>query len=173
MTAEWPSVSFTHPEKKSVFAFPYPGKVMMSLITGGRMKFALILIALVSFSSFAQSERPLKKILATHSCEMKIMKTPVIFAKEKTRTLSKGLIFTASEWSSSLRRLKVKRAMTIHSITNKHLLMDDASIASVCVLNESTRKCDTNMESLTISQIEEKSGKSVKITCRKDVVTDI
>ncbi len=137
------------------------------------MKFAVILLALVSFSSFAQSERPLKKILATHSCELKIMKSPVIFAKEKSRTLSKGLIFSASEWSASLRRLKVGRTMTVHAITKKHLLMDDASIASVCVLNEMTRKCDTNMESLTISQIEEKSGKNVKITCRKDVVTDI
>ncbi len=136
------------------------------------MKFALILLALVSFSSFAQTGRPLKKILATHSCELKVL-SPVIFAKEKTRTLSKGLIFAASEWSASLRRLKVGRVMTIHSITKKHLLMDDASVASVCVLNESTRKCDTNMESLTISQIEEKSGKNVKITCRKDVVTDI
>ena len=137
------------------------------------MKFAVILLAFVSFSSFAQSERPLKKILATHSCELKIMKSPVIFAKEKSRTLSKGLIFSASEWSASLRRLKVGRTMTVHAITKKHLLMDDASIASVCVLNEMTRKCDTNMESLTISQIEEKSGKNVKITCRKDVVTDI
>lgn len=137
------------------------------------MKFAVILFAFVSFSSFAQADRPLKKILATHSCELKIMKTPVIFAKEKTRTLSKGLIFSASEWSASLRRLKVGRTMTVHAITKKHLLMDDASIASVCVLNVMTRKCDTNMESLTISQIEEKSGKNVKITCRKDVVTDI
>ena len=137
------------------------------------MKFALILIAFVSFSSFAQTELPLKKILATHSCELKILESPVIFAKEKTRTLSKGLIFAASEWSASLRRLKVNRVMTIHSISTKRLQMDDASIASVCVLNESTRKCDTNMESLTISQIEEKSGKTVKITCRKDAVTDI
>ena len=137
------------------------------------MVFAVTLLALVSFSSFAQTERPLKKILATHSCELKIMKTPVIFAKEKSRTLSNGLIFSASEWSASLRRLKVGRTMTIHAISKKQLLMDDTSIASVCVLNEMTRKCDTNMESLTISQIEEKSGKNVKITCRKDVVTDI
>ena len=137
------------------------------------MKFAVILVALISFSSFAQSERPLRKILMTHSCEMKIMQNPVIFAKEKFRTLSKGLIFTAAEWSPSLRRLKVKRVLKIHAITPKHILMDDASIASVCVLNEKTRKCDTKMESLTISQIEEKSGKNVKISCHKDSVTDI
>lgn len=137
------------------------------------MKFAVILLALVSLSSFAQTASPLKKILATHSCEMKIMKTPVIFAKEKVRTLSGGLIFTANEWSASLRRLKVNRTIMIHSMTKKQLLMDDASIASVCVLNEMIRKCDLKMESLTISQIEEKSGNNVKISCRKDVVTDI
>lgn len=137
------------------------------------MKFLAILVAVVSLSSFAQSERPLRKILTTHSCEMKIVHTPVIFAKEKTRTLSKSLIFSATEWSPMLRRLKVKRVLKIHAITHKHILMDDASIASVCVLNEKTRKCSTNMESLTISQIEEKSGKNVKISCHKDTVTDI
>lgn len=137
------------------------------------MKFVAILIAVVSFSSFAQSEQPLRRILTTHSCEMKILHTPVIFAKEKTRTLSKGLIFTATEWSPSLRRLKVNRKIKIHATTQKHILMDDASIASVCVLNESTRRCDTKMQSLTISQIEEKSGKNVKITCHKDTITDI
>jgi hypothetical protein len=137
------------------------------------MKFLAILVAVVSFSSFAQNERPLRKILMTHSCEMKIVHTPVIFAKEKTRTLYKGLVFSASEWSSTLRRLKVNRTMKIHAITPKHILMDDASIASVCALNEKTRKCDTNMESLTISQIEEKSGKNVKISCHKDSITDI
>jgi hypothetical protein len=145
----------------------------MSLMTGGLMKFAVILFTFISFSSFAETAKPLKKILATHTCELKIMKTPVIFAKEKSRTLSYGLIFSASEWSASLRRLKVGRTMTIHAITKKQILMDDASIASVCVLDELARKCDTNMESLTISQIEEKSQKNAKITCRKDVVTDI
>lgn len=137
------------------------------------MKFAFMLIALISFSAAAQSERPLKKILSTHTCEMRIVHTPVIFAKEKTRTLSKGLIFSAAEWSASLRRLKVNRTLRIHAITSKHILMDDSSIASVCVLNEMTRKCDTKMESLTVSQIEEKSGKNVKIICKKDIVTDI
>ena len=137
------------------------------------MKFALMLIALISFSAAAQSERPLKKILATHSCDMKIIHSPVIFAKEITRTLSKGLIFAASEWSATLRRLNVNRTMLIHALTAKQILMDDSSIASVCVLNEMTRKCDTKMESLTISQIEEKSGKNVKIICKKDIVTDI
>lgn len=137
------------------------------------MKFVALLIAVVSFSSFAQSERPLRRILTTHSCEMRILHTPVIFAKEKTRTLSKGLVFSASEWSPSLRRLKVNRTLKIHAVSQKHILMDDASIASVCVLNEKTRRCDTQMESLTISQIEEKSGKNVKISCHKDSVTDI
>lgn len=137
------------------------------------MKFFAFLIAVVSFSSFAQSERPLRKILTTHSCEMRILHTPVIFAKEKNRTLSKGLVFSASEWSPSLRRLKVNRTLKIHAVSQKHILMDDASIASVCVLNEKTRRCDTQMESLTISQIEEKSGKNVKISCHKDAVTDI
>jgi len=137
------------------------------------MKFLALLVAVISFSSFAQGERPLRKILMTHTCEMKIVHTPVIFAKEKTRTLSKGLIFTASEWSPTLRRLKVNRTLKIHALGHKHILMDDASIASVCVLNEKTRKCDPNMESLTISQIEEKSGKNVKISCFKDSITDI
>ncbi len=137
------------------------------------MKFLAILVAVVSFSSFAQNERSLRRILTTHSCEMKIVHTPVIFAKEKTRTLSKGLIFSAAEWSASLRRLKVNRKLKIHAVTHKHILMDDPSIASVCVLNEKTRKCDTKMESLTISQIEEKSGKNVKISCHKDSITDI
>lgn len=146
---------------------------MISSITGGLMKFVVILAALVSFSAIAQNERPLRKILATHSCEMKIVNTPVIFAKEKTRALSKGLIFSANEWSASLRRLKVNRTLKIHAITAKHILMDDSSIASVCVLNENTRKCDNKMQTLTISQIEEKSGKNVKIKCSKDVVTDI
>ncbi|MFL5784591.1 MAG: hypothetical protein ACJ76H_08290 [Bacteriovoracaceae bacterium] len=137
------------------------------------MKFAVALVALLSFSAFAQTQRPLSKILATHSCELKIVNSPVIFAKEKTRTLSRNLIFSAAEWSPSLRRLKVNRVIKIHSITNKHILMDDASIASVCVLNEITRKCSKDMAFLTIPQIEEKSGKNVKITCRKDEVTDI
>lgn len=137
------------------------------------MKFVISLIVLVSFSAHAQGSRPLRKILATHYCEMKIVHTPVIFAKEKSRTLSKGLIFSAAEWSASLRRLKVNRTLKIHSITTKHIQMDDSSIASVCVLNEMTRKCDTKMESLTISQIEEKSGENVKIICHKDVFTDI
>ncbi len=137
------------------------------------MKFVVILAALISFSAFAQNERPLRKILATHSCEMKIVHTPVIFAKEKIRTLSKGLIFATNEWSASLRRLKVNRTMKIHAITAKHILMDDSSIASVCVLDVKTRKCDKQMESLTISQIEEKSGKNVKIKCSRDSVTDI
>ncbi len=137
------------------------------------MKLVVILAVLFSLSAFAQNERPLRKILSTHSCEMKIVHTPVIFAKEKNRTLSKGLIFSANEWSASLRRLKVNRTIKIHAITAKHILMDDSSIASVCVLNEMTRKCDTKMESLTISQIEEKSGENVKIKCSKDVMTDI
>jgi hypothetical protein len=141
--------------------------------TGGRMKSVLFLAVLFSFSSFAQTERSLRNILATHTCELKIVHTPVIFAKEKSRTLSKQLIFSASEWSASLRRLKVNRTMKIHAITAKHILMDDPSIASVCVLNVMTRKCDTQMESLTISQIEEKSGKNVKIKCSKDAFTDI
>lgn len=137
------------------------------------MKYVVILAVLFSFSGFAQSERPLRKILATHSCEMKILHSPVIFAKEKSRTLSGQLIFATNEWSASLRRLKVNRTLKIHAITKKHILMDDQAIASVCVLNENTRKCDTQMESLTLSQIEEKSGKNVKITCQKDEITDI
>jgi hypothetical protein len=137
------------------------------------MKLVLVIVALFSFSAFAQSQRPLKRILATHSCEMKIMQTPVIFAKEKIRTLSGQLVFSASEWSASLRRLKVNRSIKIHAMSEKHILMDDSSISSVCVFNPSTRKCARNIESLTISQIEEKSGKNVKITCRKDEVQDI
>lgn len=137
------------------------------------MKFAVTLIALISFSAFAEAELPLKKILATHSCELKIQKNPVIFAKEKSRTLSGELIFTSLEWSASLRRLKEGRAMKIHAITKKQILMDDLSIASVCVLDRAIKKCGDKMEGLTIAEIEEKSGNNVKITCLKDAVTDI
>jgi hypothetical protein len=137
------------------------------------MKFVLIALAVVSFSVQAQNEKPIKRLLATHSCEMRIVNTPVIFAKEKIRTLSNGLIFSANEWSPVLRRLKVRRVLKIHAVTNKHLLLDDQSIASVCVFHPSTRKCTKDMESLTISQIEEKSGKNVKINCHKDTFTDI
>lgn len=137
------------------------------------MKFVVVMLALVSFSAFSQSERPLKKILATSSCELKIVKQPVIFGKEKNRTLSGNLIFSALEWSSSLRRLKVNRTLKIHAITNKHILVDDQSIASVCVLDRATKKCTTDMASLSIADIELESGKNVKITCRKDSVTDI
>lgn len=137
------------------------------------MKFLAIALAALSLSSFADTELPLKKILATHSCEMKISQEPVIFAKEKTRTLSKGLIFVAAEWSPTLRRLKVNRTLKIHAISPKYIMMDDLSIASVCALDEATKKCAVDMESLTISQIEEKSGKNVKISCQKDAVTDI
>ena len=137
------------------------------------MKFLALSLVVLSFSSFAETEQPLKKILATHSCEMKIAQEPVIFAKERTRTLSKDLIFVAAEWSPSLRRLKVNRTLKIHAITPKYMMMDDQSIASVCALDAATKKCALDMESLTISQIEEKSGKNVKISCQKDVVTDI
>lgn len=136
------------------------------------MKFLVVMLAFAALSVHAQSARPLKKILATSSCEMKIVKQPVIFAKEKNRTLSGNLIFAALEWSSSLRRLKVNRTISIHAVTAKHILMDDQSIASVCVLNQATRKCDNNMENLTISEIERESGKNVRITCRKDSITD-
>lgn len=137
------------------------------------MKFFVVMLALVSLSAFAESERPLKKILATSSCELKIVKQPVIFGKEKNRTLSGNLIFSALEWSSSLRRLKVNRSLKIHAITNKHILIDDPSIASVCVLDRSTKKCATEMGSLSIAEIEQESGKNIKITCRKDSITDI
>lgn len=137
------------------------------------MKLALALAALLSLSAFAQEERPLKRILATHSCELKVVSKPVIFAKEKSRTLSGRLIFTALEWSPNLRRLKAGRTMKIHAITKKQILMDDQSIASVCVLNPAIRKCSSDMETLTISQIEEMSGKNVNISCSRDAVTDI
>lgn len=137
------------------------------------MKFVVIATLLISFSSQARNERPLRKIIATHTCEMKIVHSPVIFAKEKIRTLSKGLIFATNEWSPELRRLKVNRTMKIHAVTAKHILMDDSSIASVCVLNQMTRKCDTGMNALTIREIEEKSGQNVKIDCQKDPFTDI
>lgn len=137
------------------------------------MKFLVLMLALVTLSAHAQPERTLKKTLMTHSCVMKIVNQPVIFAKEKNRTLSGNLIFAALEWSSSLRRLKVNRTIDIHAVTAKHILMDDQSIASVCVLNRATRKCDTNMENLTISEIERESGKNIRITCRKDSITDI
>ncbi len=137
------------------------------------MKFLAFLFVALSFSSFAESARPLKKILATHTCVLKITREPVIFAKERTRTLSNSLIFVAAEWSATLRRLKVNRNLKIHAISPKYILMDDTSIASVCALDEKTKKCAVEMESLTISQIEEKSGKNVKISCLKDAVTDI
>lgn len=137
------------------------------------MKLAFALVALLTLSAHAQSNRPLKRILATNSCEMKIVKTPVIFAKEKIRTLSGGLVFAATEWSPNLRRLKVNRTLKIHAMSEKHILLDDSSISSVCVFNPATRKCVRNIESLTISQIEEKSGKNVKIICKRDEVQDI
>lgn len=138
------------------------------------MKNLLALTALLcSLSSFAQEqEAPLATVLKVASCEMKIVKSPIIFGKEQAHGRSHRMIFLAHESSSQLRRMSVGRRLKISGIGPKTILLDDQSLSSICVLNQKG-KCSRGLKKITASDIEKASGGNVRVLCKKDPIKDI
>lgn len=139
------------------------------------MKAFVLALALVAVSAHARdiSQKSLKNVLKIATCEMKIMQKPVVFGKDRAHAVSNRMVFTAHETSSDLRRLKKNRILKINSSGNKQILVDDASVLSVCILDTERNRCSNNLRQLTISEIEEKSGGNIKISCKMDPIRDI
>ena len=97
----------------------------------------------------------------------------MVFSKDQGHALSNKLVFTSHEVSHYLRRLKKGRTVTISGMTKKEIQVDDASLSSLCVLDIKGKKCDRNIDKMSIAQIQEKSGNNVKINCKRDSVQDI
>lgn len=142
------------------------------------MKFFILTLALSSFSAMANSHigmsaKTLENALKVSTCSMKVMKSPVIFGKDQPRALSKQLVFIASEEVHSIRRLKVGRVLNIHSTTKRLINLDDSSVNSVCVLDLASKKCSKDISKLTLGQLQDLSGQNLKITCKRDQITDM
>lgn len=141
------------------------------------MKFlAALLLSLTSLSVFSAedfSQYSLKKVLKVASCQVQIKERAVVFSKDQGHALSNKLVFTSHEVTHYLRRLKKGRTLTISGMTKKEILVEDASLSSLCVLDLKGKKCDRNIDKLSIAQIQEKSGHNVKIICKRDPVQDI
>jgi hypothetical protein len=139
------------------------------------MKVLVAFLALLTVSAHAQdfSQKRLKNVLKIATCELKIVQKPVVFGKDRAHALSHHLVFTAHETSSDLRRLKRNRILKINSVGNKQILVDDASVLSLCVLDNEKNRCSGNLRQLTVSEIEEQSGGNIKISCKIDPIRDI
>lgn len=141
------------------------------------MKFlAALLLSIASLSAFSAedfSQHALKKVLKVASCHLEIKERPIVFSKEQGHALSHHLVFTSHEITHHMRRLKKGRTMSIQAVSKKEILLEDVSLNSLCILDKSAKRCDRNIEKLTIAQIQEKSGQNIKISCRRDPVQDI
>jgi predicted house-cleaning NTP pyrophosphatase (Maf/HAM1 superfamily) len=140
------------------------------------MKIAIVtLFMLAALSAQAEdfSHKNLKAVLQIATCELKIVNTPVIFGKDRALALSNKIIFKAHEKTTERRRLKKDRSMKISAVTSKHVIPDDQSVSSICQLDSQKIACAKGMDKLTISQIEDLSGKNVKINCILDPVKDM
>lgn len=141
------------------------------------MKHLHLALSVSLFSTLALAEgAPVKSLAAqlrNSTCEMKILKSPLLFGKDSTKARSGQLIFIAVEESHSLRRLPVGRRLLIDQASNRMLKFDDPSIYGVCVLDLETRKCSQDIKGLTLEKFEVLSGENIKISCKKDKVTDM
>lgn len=138
------------------------------------MKFLISLaVLLCSLSSFAQEkEAPLSTVLKVASCEIKLVKSAVIFGKEQSHGRSHRMIFLAHESSSQLRRMSAGRKLRISGISAKTILLDDPSLSSICILNQKN-KCTRGLKAITASDIERASDGNIKVICKKDPIKDI
>lgn len=138
------------------------------------MKFLFtIAVLLCSLSGFAQEkEASLATVLKVASCEMKIVKSPIIFGKEQAHGRSHRMIFLAHESSSQLRRMSAGRRLKISGISSRTILLDDLSLSSICILNQKN-KCSRGLKAISATDIERASGGNVKVICKKDPIKDI
>lgn len=130
-----------------------------------------ILLSLMVLISFSVSARSFEDVVWKEKCNIEVTKDIIIpygymginsgSVNIQTRTIDKN----------NNRRLKAGRILKIMNMTDNIILLDDASVHSLCVLN-GYGGC-TDLDELEAEKFESYSGKTMRLNCEKKPTIDI